>query len=99
MAVIARMLPRNVESTPRVVELPTSQKTLHACAPLVSRTVLFEPVIRVEPALKIQIAFGFPPPSSVTVVATLIELGALYTPGVNVWVLSSATAGRITSFF
>lgn len=46
---------------PKVAELPTCQTTLHACAPLMRRTALFDAVIRVEPAWKMNWASGSPP--------------------------------------
>jgi hypothetical protein len=47
--VSARMLPTNVVPVPRVAELPTCQNTLHAWAPLIRLTVLFDAVVRVDP--------------------------------------------------
>jgi hypothetical protein len=46
----AMIVPEKSEYDPRVAELPTCQKTLHAWAPFSSRTVLLDAVIRVEPA-------------------------------------------------
>jgi len=43
----ASTVPTNVVFVPRVAELPTCQKTLHAWAPLINATVLFDAVIRV----------------------------------------------------
>ncbi len=37
-------VPTNFVPVPSVAEEPTCQKTLHACAPLISCTVVFEPV-------------------------------------------------------
>jgi hypothetical protein len=45
---------------PSVAEEPTCQKTLHACAPLTSDTLVFEPVISVEPIWKMNTALGSP---------------------------------------
>jgi hypothetical protein len=56
----ARMVPAKLEPVPSVAELPTCQKTLHAWAPPVRVTVLPEAVMRVDAALKMKIAFGFP---------------------------------------
>jgi hypothetical protein len=64
--VSARIVPRKVEPVPRVAELPTCQKTLQAWAPLMRLTLLADAVISVEPAWKTNIAFGFPPPLSVS---------------------------------
>jgi hypothetical protein len=62
----ARMVPRNVVPTPRVAELPTCQKTLHGCAPLISSTLLLGAVMSVDPAWKTKIALGSPWASSVS---------------------------------
>nr|WP_246507058.1 hypothetical protein [Actinocrinis puniceicyclus] len=67
MDVRARMLPLKVEFVPSVAELPTCQNTLHACAPLISATLLAEPVIRVLAISKMNTELGSPWPSSVTV--------------------------------
>jgi len=67
----ARTVPTKVEPVPRVAELPTCQKTLHACAPPIRATVLFVPVISVLAAWKMNTAFGSPWASSVTVPFTL----------------------------
>ena len=58
MEVRARIVPTNREPVPRVAELVTCQKTLHALAPLVSVTELVEPVMRVDGDLKIQTELG-----------------------------------------
>ena len=55
------IVPRNVEPVPSVAELPTCQKTLQACAPLIRLTVLADAVVSVEPAWKTKTAFGSPP--------------------------------------
>ncbi|KJF15617.1 hypothetical protein AXFE_35410 [Acidithrix ferrooxidans] len=47
--VSANMVPAKFVVVPRVAELPTCQKTLHACAPFSNTTVLDEAVVRVEP--------------------------------------------------
>jgi len=54
----ARIVPTNREPVPRVAELLTCQKTLHALAPLMSVTELVEAVMRVEGDLKIQTELG-----------------------------------------
>ena len=63
----ARMVPMKVEPTPSVAELPTCQKTLQGWAPLMSITLLLGAVIKVDPAWKIQTAFGSPWASRVRV--------------------------------
>ena len=54
----AMTVPTKRVPVPSVAEEPTCQKTLHACAPLTSWTVVFEPVISVEPIWKMNTAFG-----------------------------------------
>jgi hypothetical protein len=78
----AKMLPTNVVSVPSVAELPTCQKTLHAWAPPMSLTVLFDEVIRVDPAWKMNTALAFP--SRVTVPVRPNPDVALYSPGFSV---------------
>jgi hypothetical protein len=63
----AKTLPTKVVAVPRVAELPTCQNTLHAWAPPMRRTVLLEAVISVDPAWKMNTAFGLLCPSRVTV--------------------------------
>ena len=69
--VSARMVPLNEEYVPRVAELPTCQNTFAACVPSVRAIVLAgvpglpAAVTSVEPAWKMNTAFGSPPPSSV----------------------------------
>lgn len=58
MEVRARIVPTNREPVPKVAELVTCQKTLHALAPLMSLTELVEPVVRVDGDLKIQTELG-----------------------------------------
>lgn len=60
MSVSANRFPRNTELVPRVAELPTCQKTLHACVPLINATVLDDDVISVDPAWKTKTASGSP---------------------------------------
>ena len=43
---------------PRVAELPTCQKILHACVPLISATVLDDDVISVDPRLEDEDCIG-----------------------------------------
>jgi hypothetical protein len=54
MEVRAMIVPTKVEPDPSVAELVTCQKTLHALAPLMSFTALFEAVMSDDVALKIQ---------------------------------------------
>ena len=49
-------VPRIVEWVPSVAELPTCQKTLPACAPLIRFTPLAEAVMRVDAVLKMNTA-------------------------------------------
>lgn len=44
----ANILPEKFELVPSVADEPTTQKILHACAPLVSNTLLAEAVVRAE---------------------------------------------------
>jgi hypothetical protein len=81
--VSAMTVPTNVVPVPRVAELPTCQNTLHASAPLISATVLFDPVISVESAWKIHTELGSLFPSRVSVpVRPSVPL--LYTPSSKV---------------
>lgn len=59
--------PTKSVAVPNVAELPTCQTTLHACAPLINLTALLLAVISVEPAWKMNTAFGSPCASSVKV--------------------------------
>jgi hypothetical protein len=63
----ARMFPLKVVFVPRVAELPTCQKTLHASAPLIRATVLADAVVNVLPIWKMKTALGSPWASRVTV--------------------------------
>jgi len=60
MLVSARIVPWKAVVVPRVAELPTCQKTLHARAPPVRTTLLPDPVMRVLPAWKIKTESGLP---------------------------------------
>lgn len=62
----AMIVPTKCVPLPSVAEEPTCQKTLHACAPLTSETVVFEPVISVEPTWKMNTALGLPSALRVT---------------------------------
>jgi hypothetical protein len=66
MLVSARIFPTKVVPVPSVAELPTCQKSLHCCPPLMRSTDELLPVISVLPTLNIQTASVFPPPSSVS---------------------------------
>ncbi|GAA3210981.1 hypothetical protein GCM10017690_21910 [Microbacterium terregens] len=65
--VSAMMVPTKSESVPSVAELPTCQKTLHACASLINATTLLEAVVSSEPIWNTQTASGSPSASSVSV--------------------------------
>jgi hypothetical protein len=85
--IVARAItvPTKRVPVPSVAEEPTCQKTLHACAPLISWTAVFEPVNSVEPTWKMNTAFGSPSALSVTLPEdSSSELLALRTPGVKV---------------
>jgi len=56
----AMIVPTKCVPVPSVAEEPTCQKTLHACAPLTSKTVVFASVISVEPIWKMNTALGSP---------------------------------------
>jgi hypothetical protein len=78
----AMIVPTKRVPVPSVAEEPTCQKTLHACAPLISWTAVLEPVINVEPIWKINTALGSPCASSVTLPDdSSNELLAVRTPG------------------
>ena len=63
----AKMVPMNVDPTPRVAELPTCQNTLQAWAPLRSTMVLLGAVMSVDPAWKMKTASGSPWASNASV--------------------------------
>ena len=67
MLASAMTVPTKVVVVPMVAELPTCQKTLQACAPPWSATLLPDAVSRVEPAWKMNTAAGSPCASRVTV--------------------------------
>ena len=71
----ARTVPTNCVPVPSVAELPTCQKTLQGEAPFVSRTELFDPVVRVEPARKTKTALGSPWASRVKAPLSPSEIG------------------------
>ena len=80
----AMIVPTKLLVVPRVAELPTCQKTLHACAPFSSTTLLPEAEIKVEPAWKIKTASASPPPFRVTDPVSAMADAVWYTPGTNV---------------
>ena len=80
----AMIVPTKLLVVPRVAELPTCQKTLHACAPFSSTTLLPEAEIKVEPAWKIKTASASPPPFRVTDPVSAMADATWYTPGANV---------------
>jgi hypothetical protein len=77
----AKMVPTKVEPEPRVAELPTVQKTLHArllsAGALMICTVVAEDVMSVDDAWKIHTAFGSPWASSVSVPLLRLLMGAV----------------------
>lgn len=73
----ARIVPINTEDVPSVAELPICQKTLHACAPLMSFTWLADAVVSMEPTWKMKTALGSPWASSVSVPVSPSEDPAL----------------------
>jgi hypothetical protein len=54
------MFPLKMEFVPRVAELPTCQKMFLAWAPPARTMLVPEPVVSVDPILKIQTAFASP---------------------------------------
>lgn len=77
IATSAIMVPTNVELVPSVAELVTCQKTLHACAPLISEMVLDEAVMSVEGAKNINTALASPSASSVNVPLKFADVASL----------------------
>ena len=65
-----KTVPTSVPSS--VAELPASQKTLDAFAPLASVTFAPSAVVSVEPVLKMKVASALPPASRVTGPQTVI---------------------------
>src|SRR5579862_818273 len=85
----ARMFPCHADAVPSVGELPMTQYTFFAWAPLISTT---DPAVTSElPAWKTNVAFGFPPPSSVSVPVTPMPIAVHQTPAVLVVPPRSAT--------
>src|SRR5271155_2498553 len=56
----AMIVPTKLVLVPSVADEPPCQKTLHACAPFTSETLVPEPVISVEPIWKMNTALGLP---------------------------------------
>jgi hypothetical protein len=73
MLVSARIFPINVVPVPSVAELPTCQKSLHCCPPLIRTTDELLPVINVLATLNIQTASALLPPSRVSVPVSAAE--------------------------
>lgn len=73
----ARTLHARSVSVPRVAELPISQMTFLAVAPLMRSTWLAVAVVRVDPIWKIQSALGSPWASSVSVPVSPMAEAAL----------------------
>jgi hypothetical protein len=63
----AIMVPSKTDDFPRLAELPTIQKTLPACAPLIRFTALKSAVVIVLPAINMNTEPPSPPPSRVSV--------------------------------
>jgi len=93
--VCARMLPTKVVFVPRVAELPTSKKTLQDEAPLISMTVLFDAVIRVDPTWKMNTESGLFFASRVTVPVRPSPLAVVYTPAAKVFPPRSVPAEAV----
>jgi hypothetical protein len=77
MEVNARTWPVKSVVVPKVADEPTCQKTLQACAPLISSTLLPLAVVRVEPAWKIKTAAGSFSASKIKVPVSPSELTEL----------------------
>jgi len=78
--VCAMMCPTNEDEVPRVAEEPTSQKTLHACAPPVSVMTLELAVVRLDAVSKIKTELGSPAPLRVRVPVSPASTGTEYAP-------------------
>src|SRR6185295_10235475 len=92
------MVPWKAVFVPSVAELPTTQKTLPADAPLINVTVELLAVVSVLPIWKIKRALGFPWPSKTRAVFNWAEEEKQYTPGPRVLSKLGATVvqGRPT---
>jgi len=62
----AIIVPLNTVPVPKVAELPTCQKTLHALAPSIRIIELADAVVSVEPIWKMNTESGLPIPFRVT---------------------------------
>ncbi len=80
----ARIVPTIFEPVPSVAELPTTQNTLQADAPLMSETLLFDAVPSVDPAWKIHTEAELPCAFRVNIPVTASDDGDSYTPGSKV---------------
>ena len=97
--VAARMFPTNSVPVPSVADVPTCQKTLHSCAPLVSVTMLFDAVTSVDAVLKMKTELGSLFPSSINEPVRLSAPlpAAPYTPAGNAPAMVPRSLGSITS--
>jgi len=92
----ARIVPTNVDFTPRVAELPTCQKTLQAAwVGLITDTRLSVAVTSVDPAWKMKTALGSFWASSVRVPVMARDDGDVYTPGASVIPPRSVGPGNV----
>lgn len=83
MEVSAMIVPTKLLPVPRVADSATCQKTWQLWASLRSTTLLLDAVVRPDPIWKMNTAAGSPSASSVRGPVIWVELGALYTPGLN----------------
>ncbi len=89
-------VPTKVELVASVAESPICQYTLHGWAPLISSTLVAEPVVRELPTWKMKTALGSPWALSVTAPAEKrSDEEAVYTPGVKVWPERSVPAEAV----
>jgi hypothetical protein len=79
----AMIVPEKALDAPSVAELPTTQNTFFACAPLESVIMLFVAVIRVVDALKMNTALLSPLPLRIRVPVSP-KVPESYTPGIRV---------------
>jgi hypothetical protein len=80
---MAMIVPEKVEAPPKVAELPTTQNTFFACAPLIRIISLFAAVTSVLPDFNMKDALTSPPPSRVRG-PVKESVPAEYTPAVSV---------------
>jgi hypothetical protein len=81
----ATMFPTKFVPDPNVAELPTAQKMLHACAPLINAILAFDAVVSEEPIWKTQAAFALPCASRVKVPVRPADEPYLYTPATRIF--------------